>query len=162
MTKTADLTPLQRRRRVKKCWDHMFDRCYNPRCMAYERYGAKGIKVAERWYDFDSFYKDVGDPETTKLSIDRIDNSGNYEPGNVRWATAREQALNQATSALSIIMDNGVRISQTEAAERLQCLPRSIAKRLAKLRKKGKTTFELEDLRLASNRARRSWGLEPI
>ena len=55
-------TPRQLRRRVKKCWDNMFDRCYNPRHDRFSAYGGRGIRVCERWCKFEVFYADVGDP----------------------------------------------------------------------------------------------------
>lgn len=138
----------------------MFDRCYNPRCSAFKEYGGRGITVCEHWYIFEQFYEDVGDPpnKPVNYSIDRINNLGNYEPGNVRWATARQQAMNQrATSAKSIIVDGKARISQTEAAERLGVGHASIAKRLAKLRKQGVTLVQFADLKARTMAARKVW-----
>jgi hypothetical protein len=73
----------------------MIRRCTDPTHVAWDLYGGRGIKVCDRWLNsFDDYYKDVGDaPPGT--SLDRIDNDGNYEPGNVRWATQSEQVLNQ-------------------------------------------------------------------
>lgn len=72
-------------------------RCDNPKYKGYHRYGGRGIKVHEEWsHDFRAFYKYIGEPPTTMHSLDRIDNDGNYEPGNVRWATKHQQDNNKS------------------------------------------------------------------
>lgn len=68
-------------------WRHMMDRCYNPDCEAFPDYGGRGIKVCERWHDIRAYAEDVAEGYSDGLHLDRIDNDGDYEPGNVRWAT---------------------------------------------------------------------------
>jgi hypothetical protein len=77
-----------------KIWRAMIDRCTNSNCSTYHYYGGRGIKVCERWLNFENFLKDMG-PRPTKLTIDRIDNDGNYEPGNCRWVTHKENCNNR-------------------------------------------------------------------
>lgn len=77
----------------------MIKRCQNPNHHAYARYGGRGIQVCAEWRkDFAAFLRDVGHRPSPDLSLDRINNDGNYEPGNVRWATRQQQANNRRTS----------------------------------------------------------------
>lgn len=76
----------------------MHQRCVNPKYPYYEEYGGRGIKVCERWSGdsgLTNFIEDIGSKPTPKHTLDRIDNNGDYEPGNVRWATPTEQNYNQ-------------------------------------------------------------------
>lgn len=73
----------------------MHDRCSNPSNDSFLDYGGRGIRVCERWSNFQNFYEDMGARPSDKYSIDRIEVNGNYEPSNVRWATIREQSLNK-------------------------------------------------------------------
>lgn len=101
--------------KIYRTWGGMKFRCENTNSKAYPRYGGRGIKVDELWSkSFIEFYKYMGDPPDEKSTIDRIDNSGNYEPGNVRWATWKEQANNRRDTVT--IEYNGTSMSISEWA----------------------------------------------
>ena len=77
-------------------WSGMKTRCGNPKHNRWKNYGGRGIRVCDRWLNsFENFLADMGRKPLPELSLDRIDNDGDYEPGNVRWATATEQANNR-------------------------------------------------------------------
>lgn len=102
--------------REYKVWKSMRQRCNNQGCVNYAKYGGRGITVCARWDDFLLFLADMGQrPPGT--SIDRIDNNGNYEPGNCRWATTSEQNANRRTQKNALWLEhNGERKTLCEWA----------------------------------------------
>ncbi len=76
-------------------WRAMIDRTTNPKSTHFNRYGGRGIRVCERWLSFENFLVDMGERPPGRYSIDRINNNGNYEPSNCRWATDSQQQLNR-------------------------------------------------------------------
>lgn len=96
-------------------WMSMKGRCRNPRNIQYADYGGRGISVCDRWMaSFAAFAEDMG-PRPAGTSLDRIDNNGNYEPGNCRWATRREQQRNQRRAVF--VQVDGVTYRAIELAD---------------------------------------------
>lgn len=81
-------------------WRKMISRCTNEDDKSYKDYGEKGIKVCDRWMDFNCFIEDMGLRPEEGMTIDRVESTGNYEPGNCTWATKTEQARNRSTNKL--------------------------------------------------------------
>lgn len=102
-----------------RCLSDMKARCQNPDHKFYSYYGGRGISVCQEWQtDFIAFYKYVGPRPSSSHTLDRFpDNDGNYEPGNVRWATRAQQVANRRTSRLVEL--NGERIPIGDACKRL-------------------------------------------
>ena len=96
-----------------RVWLSMRRRCENPSDPSFKNYGGRGIKVCDRWNrSFEAFVADMGERPASALTVERIDNDGNYEPGNCKWATRQEQARNQRSNRL------------IEHDGRVQCLAR--------------------------------------
>lgn len=81
-----------------KVWDGMRLRCTNPNHVGYPRYGGAGVTICARWKKFKAFYEDMGPRPGPGYTIDRKDGTRGYEPGNCRWATREEQALNKSNA----------------------------------------------------------------
>lgn len=84
-----------------RAWNSMQQRCYNPKRRGYDNYGGRGITVCDEWLaSFEAFFRDVGPRPSPEHSIDRINSDGNYEPGNVRWATVGVQNRNTSRNRM--------------------------------------------------------------
>src|SRR5262249_45836591 len=78
-----------------RAWWGTIARCTNPKNISYKNYGARGIRVCPQWMKFDQFIADMGLKPSPKYSLDRINNDGDYEPSNCRWATKDQQLSNR-------------------------------------------------------------------
>lgn len=105
----------------------MLGRCRNPRNKQFANYGGRGIAVCERWSSYANFSADVG-PRPNGGLLDRIDNDGNYEPSNCRWATRTEQNSNRRNCIY--VDDAGERITLRELCRRRGLKYRPIVKRI--------------------------------
>lgn len=93
-------------------WANIKKRCYYHRHPYYHLYGGRGIKVCERWlHSFTDFIADIGERPSPQHTIDRINKDGDYEPNNVRWATAKTQARNNRNAKLTIEQARFIRVS---------------------------------------------------
>ena len=113
----------------------MLHRTRSKKAINWENYGARGIKVCDRWLDFRNFIDDMGKAPSPKHSIDRIDVNGDYEPNNCRWATPKEQNNNKTNNKL--LTYDGKTMNLTQWSERLGI-----------------------DRMLVGNRLRRGWSVE--
>ena len=96
--------------RIYQEWQGMKGRCNNPHDPRYDRWGGRGIKVCDEWQNsFEAFYNwAMANGYKDDLTIDRIDNDGNYEPSNCRWATQQEQSRNRSSN-IKITIGNSTR-----------------------------------------------------
>ena len=85
-------------------WVSMWARCTKPETKSFPAYGGRGIKVCDRWRDFDLFAEDMGPRPAGDYQIDRVDNDGDYEPDNCRWATRHQQSRNRRSTLMITLM----------------------------------------------------------
>lgn len=97
-----------------RCWIDIKRRCLNPAVKYFDYYGGRGVSICARWENsFENFFADVGPRPTPKHTIDRFPNkNGNYEPGNVRWATRQEQIDNRRNTRMITIRGETLSITQ--------------------------------------------------
>lgn len=95
--------------RTYRSWWGMMARCYRTDDRDYRYYGARGIRVCDRWHVFEKFLEDVG-TRPAGMSIDRVDNDGDYDPGNWRWATPTQQARNSRRVKLTPELAAAIRV----------------------------------------------------
>lgn len=100
----------RKKRLLYFCWKSMLYRCNNEQHYAYHSYGGRGIKVSIEWYNFNSFYNDMGPSWKLGLQLDRVDNEKGYFLKNCQWATRSQQTRNRRTS---IFLKNGKTISES-------------------------------------------------
>jgi hypothetical protein len=111
----------------------MLHRCYAPRCKEFHLYGGRGIAVCPRWLGpggFDRFFQDLGPRPFPRASINRLDNDGHYEPGNVVWADQRTQTRNKRNNHR--LTHVGRTMALSAWAEKLGMLPGTLSRRLLK------------------------------
>lgn len=108
---------------------NMIDRCENKNYHNYEKYGGRGITVCKEWrHSFDRFYADMGPRPSKDHSLDRINNDGNYEPGNCRWATRIEQLSNRSVTMFAEV--DGAMVPVSELARQAGMKYETLAMRL--------------------------------
>ena len=103
-------------------WENIKDRCYRKNNKAYKNYGGRGIIVCKRWLDyFINFYNDMGARPSKKHEIDRINNDGNYEPSNCRWATRTQNLRHTRNVKLTLAIANNIRIEHKNGLSLSKC-----------------------------------------
>jgi hypothetical protein len=113
-----------------RIWQGMKERCQNQKRPEFKNYGGRGITFCERWKDFKNFFSDMGQKPTPKHTLERINNNGNYEPSNCKWATRKEQLNNKRDNVF--IECEGIRLTITQWSERVGIHVATIKHRLAK------------------------------
>lgn len=117
------------RTKTYNTWIQMKTRCNNPHSKEYNNYGGRGIKVCNRWADFNMFLQDMGDVPNG-MSLDRINVNGNYEPDNCRWATIKEQQNNKRNNR--VFTYKGETHTIAEWSERLNMNFKTLHQRLVR------------------------------
>jgi len=117
--------------KIYKIWVGIIQRCNNPNSQAYDHYGKRGISVSREWLSFENFYKDMGDC-AKGMSIDRIDNNGNYCKENCKWSTMKEQSNN--TRHNHFVTYNGKTQTLSQWAEEIGIPKHVLYIRLGKLK----------------------------
>lgn len=110
-------------------WYGMKTRCTNPNQKHWDIYGGRGIRYCERWESFESFLEDMQSSWAPGLTLERVDGDGNYEPGNCKWATQKEQANNRKSN-VKIICPDGEARTITMAAEKYGIAAGTLAARI--------------------------------
>jgi hypothetical protein len=117
--------------RTYRIWKAMLARCTNPNALHWRHYGGRGIKVCENWRNFEAFLLDMGEVPSSKHSIDRINNDGDYCPENCRWATQKQQVGN--TRRARLLTFDGKTRCLSEWAEITKIGARTLGTRLNRL-----------------------------
>lgn len=112
-------------------WSGMMQRCYDKRVVHYQRYGALGIKVDDKWHSFLNFFADMG-MRPVGATLDRINGRGNYEPDNCRWATPKQQANNKKNNHKIEVF--GLEITLTQLANAFNLDWSTLRKRIVDLK----------------------------
>lgn len=118
---------MSKRSKVYWVWADMVGRCHNPNHKAYQNYGGRGIAVCDRWRMFIHFAADMG-PRPVDGMLDRINNDGNYEPGNCKWSTRKEQNSNRR-NCIYVELD-GQKVTLKEYCRQKDLKYRPIVKRI--------------------------------
>ena len=128
VTRERSVTHGMRKSPAYSSWRSMKDRCLRESNPYYVRYGGRGITICDRWLNsFECFVADMGDRPGLEYSIDRIENEGNYEPGNCRWATRKEQSNNRRKATPRLLIEfNGESRTVDEWAKYLGVKPGTI------------------------------------
>lgn len=112
-----------------RTWQNVKDRCLNPKNPYFHNYGGRGIRMFQEWQvSFPAFLKAIGERPTTLHTLDRKENNGNYEPGNMQWATKKEQAQNMRKNRLLTL--HGRTQTLTMWAEEIGLVPSTLQYRL--------------------------------
>jgi len=120
----------KRHSKVYNTWMHVKARCLNPNNQDYLHYGERGITLCDRWLDFNNFYADMGDPPSSKHSIERKNNNKGYSPDNCVWAVQLDQNRNKRNSRLITAFGKTMCLSQWSSTVGIPSY--SIRRRIAK------------------------------